>query len=110
MYARCVEVFGPTEVREHDQREHGLREAELLINTLRGSLSMIPLDVDWPEFTALAQTHGVLLWDVFPQYQAPASMHDGEWNHIKIVLSGQRMNLYVNHEKTPSLKTEDDFT
>ena len=50
------------------------------------------------------QTHGVLLWDVFPQYQAAAPIHDGEWNHIKIVLSGQRMNVYVNHEKTPSLK------
>jgi len=50
------------------------------------------------------ETHGVLLWDVFPQYQAAASIRDGEWNHIKIVLSGQRMNLYVNREKTPSLK------
>jgi len=50
------------------------------------------------------QTHGVLLWDVFPQYQSSASIRDGEWNHIKVVLSGQRMNLYVNHEKTPSLR------
>jgi hypothetical protein len=50
------------------------------------------------------QTHSVLLWDVFPQYQAAASIHDGEWNHIKIVLSGQRMNIYVNREKTPSLR------
>lgn len=50
------------------------------------------------------QTHGVLLWDVFPQYQAPAAIRDGEWNHIKIVLSGQRMNVYVNGAKSPSLK------
>lgn len=50
------------------------------------------------------QTHGVLLWDIFPQYQAPAPIRDGEWNHIKIVLSGLRMNIYVNREKTPSLK------
>lgn len=50
------------------------------------------------------QTRGVLLWDVFPQYQAPAPIRDGEWNHIKIVLSGQRMNIYVNREKAPSLK------
>jgi len=50
------------------------------------------------------QTHGILLWDVFPRYQARATIRDGQWNHIKMVLSGQRMNLYVNREKTPSLK------
>jgi hypothetical protein len=50
------------------------------------------------------QIHGVLLWDLFPQYQAPAPIHDGEWNHIKIVVSGQRMNVYVNRAKSPSLK------
>ena len=33
------------------------------------------------------QTHGVLLWDVFPQYQGPAPLHPG-WNHVKLVVSG----------------------
>src|SRR5215469_14434038 len=42
------------------------------------------------------QTHGILLWDLFPQYQAPAPIHDGEWNRIKVVLSGKRMDVYVN--------------
>ena len=50
------------------------------------------------------QTRGILLWDLFPQYQAPSTIHDGEWNHVKIVLSGKRMNIYVNHGKSPSLK------
>jgi hypothetical protein len=50
------------------------------------------------------QTHGILLWDLFPQYQAAAPIRDGEWNHIKIVLSGERMNVYVNHGASPSLK------
>jgi hypothetical protein len=49
------------------------------------------------------QTHGVLLWDVFPQYQAPAPVEDSGVNHIKMVISGRRMNLYVNGSKTPSL-------
>jgi hypothetical protein len=49
------------------------------------------------------QTHGILLWDLFPQYQASAPIRDGEWNHIKVVLSGKRMNVYVNRGKTPSL-------
>jgi len=50
------------------------------------------------------QTHNVLLWDVFPQYQVPAPVRDGEWNHVKIVLSGKRMNMYVNHSTAPTLK------
>jgi len=49
------------------------------------------------------QTHGVLLWDMFPQYQSPAPLKDSGWNHIKMVISGQRMNIYVNGEKSPSL-------
>jgi len=49
------------------------------------------------------QTHGILLWDLFPQYQAPAPIRDGEWNHIKVVVSGKRMNVYVNRGNTPTL-------
>jgi hypothetical protein len=36
---------------------------------------------------------GVLLWNMFPQYQAPASLRENEWNHIKMVISGLRMNI-----------------
>jgi hypothetical protein len=50
------------------------------------------------------QTHNILLWDVFPQYQVPAPIRDGEWNHVKLVISGKRMNMYVNHSATPTLK------
>jgi hypothetical protein len=50
------------------------------------------------------QTHGVLLWDVFPQYQKPAPLKQGEWNHIKLVISGQRMNVFINGTKEPSLR------
>jgi hypothetical protein len=49
------------------------------------------------------ETHGVLLWDVYPQYQGPAPLRDG-WNHIKLVVSGKRMLIYVNGATEPSLK------
>jgi hypothetical protein len=42
------------------------------------------------------QTHGVLLWDVFPQYQSPAPVEEKNTNHIKMVINGRRMNIYVN--------------
>jgi hypothetical protein len=50
------------------------------------------------------QTHGALLWDMFPQYQGPAPLRMGEWNHIKLVISGRRMNVFVNGGTEPSLK------
>jgi len=50
------------------------------------------------------QTHGTLLWDVFPQYQGPAPVHSGQWNHVKLVISGKRMNIYVNGATQPTLK------
>src|SRR3984885_8419815 len=50
------------------------------------------------------ETHNILLWDVFPQYQVPAPIRDGEWNHVKLVISGKRMNMYVNHSATQTLK------
>jgi hypothetical protein len=50
------------------------------------------------------ETHNILLWDVFPQYQVPAPIHDGEWNHVKLVISGKRMNMYINHSSKPTLK------
>jgi hypothetical protein len=50
------------------------------------------------------ETHNILLWDVFPQYQVPAPIRDGEWNHVKLVISGKRMNMFVNHSASPTLK------
>jgi hypothetical protein len=49
------------------------------------------------------QTRGVLLWDVFPQYQSPAPIEPDKPNHIKMVISGRRMNIYVNGATSPTL-------
>jgi hypothetical protein len=50
------------------------------------------------------QTHGVLLWDVFPQFQAPAPLRQDEWNHVRMVVSGQRLRIFINGSQTPSLE------
>src|SRR6476469_9665983 len=50
------------------------------------------------------QTHGVLLWDLFPQYQTRAPLRENGWNHIKMVVSGRRMNVFVNDAPTPTLE------
>jgi hypothetical protein len=50
------------------------------------------------------QTHGVLLWDFFPQYENRAPLRENGWNHIKMVVSGRRMNVFVNDAPSPTLE------
>ena len=61
-----------------------------------------------PAFGACVQytpeTHGVLLWDLFPQYQSRAPLRESGWNHIKLVVSGRRMNVFVNDAPSPTLE------
>lgn len=47
---------------------------------------------------------GRVLWDVYPQYQAPAPFRENEWNHLRLVISGKRMDVYVNGRAEPSLR------
>jgi len=46
--------------------------------------------------------NGFMLWNSYPQYQTQAFILDG-WNHIKLVVSGKRMNVYVNGSSHPTL-------
>ncbi|GAB3796591.1 hypothetical protein GCM10028819_14460 [Spirosoma humi] len=39
---------------------------------------------------------GVNLWDLYPEYQAPALLRPGEWNHLKLVISGSRLQVFLN--------------
>jgi hypothetical protein len=61
-----------------------------------------------PAFHACMQyapeTHGVLLWDFFPRYQTRAPLRENGWNHIKMVISGQRMRVFVNDAVSPTLE------
>jgi hypothetical protein len=52
------------------------------------------------------QTHGVMLWDFFPQYQTRAPLRENGWNHIKMVVSGRRMNVFVNDVPSPTLEVD----
>jgi hypothetical protein len=65
-------------------------------------------DPNCPAFRACIQyapqTHGVLLWDLFPQYENRAPLRENGWNHIKMVVSGRRMNVFVNDAPLPTLE------
>jgi hypothetical protein len=41
-------------------------------------------------------TKSVLLWDLFPGWQGPARYVPGQWNHVKLVVSGRRLRVWVN--------------
>ncbi|GLQ49910.1 hypothetical protein GCM10010872_13590 [Dyella flava] len=49
---------------------------------------------------------GRMLWDSNYQYQCAAPFRDNEWNHVKLVISGQRMNVYINHAMQPTLAVD----
>jgi len=49
------------------------------------------------------QTHGVLLWDLYPQYQTRAPLRETGWNHIRMIVSGRRMRVFVNDAASPTL-------
>jgi glyoxylase-like metal-dependent hydrolase (beta-lactamase superfamily II) len=58
--------------------------------------------VDCIQYTPI--THSVMLWDLFPRYQGPAPLKEGGWNHVKLVISGKRMNVFINGAQSPTLK------
>ncbi len=47
--------------------------------------------------------HGAFEWDLFPQFETAAPIASNGWNHIKLVVSGRRLKVFVNNTKTPSL-------
>ncbi len=47
---------------------------------------------------------GANLWNLLPHCQGPASFTLGQWNHIKLVISGSQMLVYVNDLRRPALQ------
>lgn len=41
--------------------------------------------------------NGVNMWDMYPQYQAPAQANAEGWNRIRILISGRQMKVFVNN-------------
>ncbi|PTY02842.1 hypothetical protein DB347_23145 [Opitutaceae bacterium EW11] len=43
------------------------------------------------------------MWDLFPRYQSAAPLRLKQWNHMRLVISGQRMDVYINGAQNPTL-------
>ncbi|WP_142526218.1 LamG domain-containing protein [Pedobacter westerhofensis] len=48
--------------------------------------------------------NGVLLFNMMSAYDGPAPIHNQEWNHVKLVVSGMQMRVYVNNMNEPVLE------
>jgi len=46
---------------------------------------------------------GVNLWDVTDDYQAAATIYEGKWNHVKLVIHGNQMKVFVNNMQRAAL-------
>lgn len=44
------------------------------------------------------------MWDLTDEYQSGATLHQTEWNHVKLVINGNQMVAYVNDMINPVLR------
>ena len=47
---------------------------------------------------------GVNTWDLQHEYQSAANIKIGEWNHVKLVVSGKQLKVYINNPTEPNLE------
>ena len=47
--------------------------------------------------------HHLFEWDLYGQYQTHAPIDPDGWNHVKLVLSGARMSVFINGARSPTL-------
>jgi hypothetical protein len=48
--------------------------------------------------------NGVLLFNMMSHFDGPAPVHNKEWNHVKLVVYGMQMRVYVNDMNDPVLE------
>ena len=48
--------------------------------------------------------HGDNLWDLMTPFRGDAIVHNQEWNHFKLVISGMQMLIYINHSIKPTMQ------
>jgi hypothetical protein len=61
-----------------------------------------PAAIDAVQYTPVVA--GVNLWDMLGHYQSNASFKKEEWNHVKLIISGAQMRVYVNSQTQPTLE------
>ena len=47
---------------------------------------------------------GVNMWDMQHEFQSAADIKIGDWNHVKLVVSGKQLRVYINNPAEPNLE------
>jgi hypothetical protein len=47
---------------------------------------------------------GVNTWDLQHEYQSAANIKIGEWNHVKLIVSGKQLEVFINNPSEPNLE------
>jgi hypothetical protein len=69
---------------------------------LRIGLAGNPTAMDAVQYAPLIK--GINLWDMLDHYQGPANFTKNEWNHVKMVISGKQMLVYLNDMNRATLE------
>ena len=77
---------------------HGDEDGEFFY--LRGSPDCPAAD-DCFQYAPIA--HRQMQWDIYPNEEGPAQIAPAGWNHVRLVVSGARMLVFLNREIEPSL-------
>jgi hypothetical protein len=48
-------------------------------------------------------THGLMQWDIYPQFQNGAPVSEHGWNHVRLIVAGHRLMVYINGQSSPAL-------
>lgn len=81
-------------------RRQDSNESELFY--LRMNKALNPLAIDIAQYAGIIK--GVNMWDLLPHYQNAAAVKINEWNHIKLIVSGKQMRVFVNDMSHPALE------
>lgn len=68
---------------------------------LRTGASNRPQAFDAVQYAAIV--NGVNLWDLAHEYQTSCNLKINDWNHIKLVVNGAQLRVYVNNLAEPVL-------
>jgi hypothetical protein len=68
---------------------------------LRAGTAGKPWAMDAVQYVPILK--GVNLWNLLPHYQGPALIKEKEWNHVKLVVAGRQMRVYINDLSKPAL-------
>lgn len=50
-----------------------------------------------------AVVDGMSWWDISDIYQSGASLDQSDWNHVRIVVHGHQMRIYINNDDQPGM-------